>query len=159
MSEITLISHCATDGDEIQPSVRERVLELEAVMRAKPQVTVQTIHHFVPGLYAREIVIPKGVLATSKIHLYEHLSIVAKGDINVLMSDGTAKRIIGPAVFISAPGDKLLGYANEDTVWISIERCEAREPEQAERELVVETHEEFVARLPEGNKCHLLPRR
>lgn len=140
MSE--LVSHCATDGDEIE--LRDRVLELEKVLARHPnQVEIEVKHYFVNGMYAREILIPKGVLATSKIHLFEHFSIVPKGDISVLTADGV-KRIVGPAVFQGSAGVKLLGYAHEDTIWISVEPCQATDPEEAERELVVDTHEQFL---------------
>lgn len=162
------ISHCATDGP-IQAKVvglapqevRERLLALEGAMYEQPQVEIETTHCFMRGIYARQIVIPKGVLATSKIHLFEHMALVPKGDIAVLADDGTIKRVKGPTMFVSPPGRKLLGYALEETIWIAIEPCVATEPEAAELELTAATFEEFMERkqaLPEGEQSWpLLP--
>ena len=122
-------------------------------MREQPnQIVIETKHYFAQGLYAREIIIPKGTLLTGKIHLFEHLNIISKGDISVLTENGI-KRIKAPATIISRPGIKRVGYAHEDTVWTTIHSCSETDSEKAEKLLVVDTFEEFA----EVTACHLLP--
>jgi hypothetical protein len=122
----------------------EQVESIERLMRERPQVPIETTHHFAGGVYAREILVPKGVLATGKVHLTEHLVIIPKGDLSILV-EGGVKRIVGPATFVVKPGMKHIGYAHEDTIFICIHACKATEPDEAERELVVETLEEYRA--------------
>ncbi len=136
--------------------MRERVLAFERAMLATPQlqISIEPKHYFAPGLYAREILIPKGTVLTGKIHLFAHLNIISKGDISVLTEHGI-KRIKAPATIISEPGIKRVGYAHEDTVWTTIHACEATDAEKAEALLVVDSYEEF--KLKRGDLCPLLP--
>ena len=131
---------------------RESILALEDAMRKEPdQLTIEPVHYFAPGLYAREITIPKGAILTGKIHLFGHINIISKGDISVLTEEGI-KRIKAPATIISKPGIKRVGYAHEETVWTTVHACEETDADKAEKLLVVDTFEEF-----EVAKCHLLP--
>lgn len=103
---------------EVPP--REKILRLEAQMLSQPQVELETIHHFAPGVYARELRIPAGVILTGKIHRTEHLNIVSQGRITVFTEDGGKKEIVAPCTLVSKPGTKRVGYAHEDTVWTCI---------------------------------------
>jgi hypothetical protein len=126
-----------------QDATRQKVMQMEAMMRESPdQIHIEPVHRFADGLYAREITIPKGVLLTGKIHLKEHINIISKGDISVLTEHGV-KRIKAPATIISQPGIKRIGYAHEETVWTTVHACNATDPEEAERLLVVDTLEQF----------------
>lgn len=136
--------------------LREKVLSLEDKMRERPdQIHIEPVHYVAHGLYAREITIPKGTLLTGKIHLFEHINIISKGDISVLTEEGV-KRIKAPATLISRPGIKRVGFAHEDTVWTTIHACHETDPEKAEKLLVVDTFEEFHAAC-KGDECPLLP--
>lgn len=137
--------------------VRRKILSLESEMRKCEQFTIVPKHYLAHGLYAREITIPKGTLLTGKIHLAEHLNVVAKGDISVLTEDGI-KRIVAPAVIVSQPGIKRVGFAHEETVWITFHACEQTDIEKIEELLVVDSFEEFERRMIESSKeekpCH-----
>jgi hypothetical protein len=133
-------------------AMRNKVLEIEKKMRALPEhLEIEPVHYIAAGLYAREITIPKGTLLTGKIHLFEHINIISKGDISVLTEHGI-KRIQAPATIISQPGIKRVGYAHEETVWTTIHACNVKDGDEAEDLLVVDTFEEF-----ETKACHLLP--
>lgn len=115
----------------------------EEQMSKLPQVLADMplFHHFATGLYARELHIPAGVMVTGAIHKAEHLNLVLKGDISVLTEDGP-KRIKAPAILVSKPGTKRLGFAHEDTVWLTVHACAARTAEAAETELVASEYED-----------------
>src|SRR6266850_4178476 len=133
-----------------EDSLRSKILELEERMRERPdQIHIEPVHYIAQGLYAREITIPKGTLLTGKIHLFEHINIISKGDISVLTEAGV-KRIKAPATIISKPGIKRVGYAHEETVWTTIHACSETDPEKAEKLLVVDTFEEFNAAIKES---------
>lgn len=83
-------------------------------------------HYFTPmdkeygcGTYARKMFIPKGTLLTGKIHKQKHLNFVMQGKITVITEHGT-QLIEAPHIFISEPGVKRAGYAEEDTIWVTI---------------------------------------
>lgn len=131
---------------------RNQILALEEAMRQEPdQIHIEPVHYFAPGLYAREITIPKGAVLTGKIHLFGHINIISKGDISVLTEQGV-KRIKAPATIVSEPGIKRVGFAHEETVWTTVHACTEQDAESAEKALVVDTFEQF-----EVAKCHLLP--
>lgn len=100
------------------------------------QVEIPPIHHFADGLYGREILIPKGTVLTGKVHRGEHLNFLMKGDITVWTEDGM-KRLQAPAVIISKPGTKRVGYAHEDTIWITVHASHETDLAQLEAELIV----------------------
>lgn len=141
-----------------QTPMRDKVLAIEQAMLGMPeqQIVIEPVHYIAHGLYAREITIPKGTCLTGKIHLFEHINIISKGDISVMTDEGI-KRIVAPATIISKPGIKRVGYAHEDTVWTTIHACDLKDVEEAEKLLVVDTFEEFERRTLGDSPCHLLP--
>jgi len=139
-----------------QEVLRDKLLRFEGEMRKQGnQIVIQPVHYFAQGLYAREILIPKDTLLTGKIHLFEHLNIISKGDISVLTENGI-KRVKAPATIISKPGIKRLGFAHEDTVWTTIHACSETDVDEVEKLLVVDTFEEYDL-ITGGGKCLLLP--
>lgn len=95
-----------------------RIDELEAVMAANyPAVDCPLTHVFTEGLYAREIFLPAGSLATSKIHKTEHPFIVSKGKILVSIDKGDWVQLEAPYMGVTKPGTRRVVYAIEDTVW------------------------------------------
>lgn len=99
------------------------------------QLPIETHHHFAPGQYAREIVIPAGTLLTGKKHKTEHLNVVSKGEITVWTEDGM-RRIKAPFTFVSKPGTKRVGLAHEETVWITIHATSETDLVKLEAELI-----------------------
>jgi len=141
--------------DPFETPMREKVTKFEEAMLACPeQIHIEPVHYFAQGLYAREITIPKGTVLTGKIHLFEHINIISKGDISVLTETGV-KRIKAPATIISQPGIKRVGYAHSETVWTTIHACDVKDGDEAEKLLVVDTFEEFEKAI-KGTPCHLL---
>ena len=141
-------------------NLREKIVELENEIKFNdkyPKVQIETRHYYAEGLYAREIVIPKGTLLTGKIHLYEHINIISKGDISVLTDDGP-KRIKAPCTLISKPGIKRVGFAHEETVWTTIHANpkNLKDADEIEAVLVTNSFEEFE-KIMEASKCPLLP--
>jgi len=97
-------------------SMRDKILRLEGEMLKREQVNIKTTHHFAPGIYAREIFIPKGTILTGKIHRLGHLNVLSLGDISVMTEHGI-RRLIAPCTILSSAGIKRVGYAHEDSIW------------------------------------------
>lgn len=128
------------------PDLRERIVALEDEMLKMPQVEIKTTHHFAPGIYMREIFIPKGVLLTGKIHKTEHLNILSQGRLSVL-TEGGIETLVASTVVKSQPGIKRAGYAYEDSVWITVHHNPENEQDLLKLEdiFTASTFEELLA--------------
>ncbi len=114
--------------------LREKILAIEAEMAKLPQVDCPVRHHFAPGIYAREMTIPKGVTLTGAVHKTEHLNIVSKGRIAVSTDDGI-REVSAPFTFVSKPGTKRIGHAIEETVWTTIHATDETDIDKLVEEL------------------------
>lgn len=135
--EVTAFSGQISQGDNL----RDKIEQLEQAMFQMPehQIEIEPKHYFAKGVYAREILIPKGTTLTGKIHRTEHLNIISKGDISVLTEHGM-RRIQAPYTMVSLPGTKRVGYAHEDTVWTTIHGTEEKDLDKLEEELIAPSH-------------------
>lgn len=97
----------------------EQIRVLEAAIGELPPAELVETHHFAEGIYGRELFIPAGTVLTGKVHRFATLNILAQGDISVTTPEGV-KRIQAPAVFVSPPGCKKVGFAHTDSVWINV---------------------------------------
>ena len=95
--------------------MRAKVEALQDAMTDMPQVECPIRHFFAPGLYAREMTIPKGVTAVGAVHKTKHLTTISKGRILMMTDDGVME-ITAPYTAISQAGIKRAAYALEDTV-------------------------------------------
>lgn len=135
--------------DSISPEeMRGKIMALEAAMLAMPehQIEIKTTHHFAPGVYMREVFIPKGTTLTGKIHKTEHLNILSQGELSVWTENGV-KKLKASTVVKSHPGAKRVGYAHEDSVWITVHANPSNEPsvEKLEEMFIAKTFEEALA--------------
>lgn len=127
--------------------LRERVEDIERVLKTFPQAEVPVEHFFSgDGVYGRQILIKKGTVLTGKIHLFEHLNVVSYGDITMMTVDGP-KRLKGPCTLVSSPGSKKFGYANEDTLWMTLHATREKDVEALERMLTVDTYADYEKHL------------
>ena len=113
-------------------------------MRLKPFVDefpAENIrHHFIGqdaarGVYAKELRIPSGFTLISHRHTYDHLSILASG--NVWLSvDGVGKELRGPsAITIKASVEHTL-LALTDAVWFCVHPSDETESDAVDITLV-----------------------
>lgn len=75
-------------------------------------------HHFGPGIYIREIKIPKGALAIGHEQRFDHMNILLTGAVAMYEESGV-KVLHAPLIFTGKPGRKI-GMAIEDCVWLNI---------------------------------------
>lgn len=76
-------------------------------------------HSFAPGLYAREIIAPQGMLIVTRIHRTEHFVFILKGRVSVLTETGI-ERLQAPCMIRSKVGAKRVIYTHEETVWVNV---------------------------------------
>jgi len=121
IAAIPLFDELPTAPSPSKAEMRERILAIESAMLAMPehQIEFEVRHHFAPGVYMRELHIPKGATLTGKIHKTEHMNILSQGELAVWTEDGM-KVLRASTVIKSQPGTKRVGHALEDTVWITV---------------------------------------
>lgn len=124
--------------------IRSKIEGMETFMLAQPQVECPVRHYFSQGVYAREITIPAGTILTGKIHKYEQLNILSKGDISVLTDEGV-KRVQAPFAIVSPPGTKRIAYAHEESVWTTIHGTDLTDVEKIEEAFIAQTDAEYLS--------------
>ena len=123
-------------------AVTERVFDLEKIMRTMPGLEIPVQHCFGDGVYARSITIPKDTLLTGKVHLTNHINAVLKGSITV-MTDAGMQRITAPALFSSKAGTKRIGYAHEETIWVTFLGTNDTDVDVIEDKLITNSIDEY----------------
>jgi hypothetical protein len=130
----------------INTDIRDKILGIESIMfmRKDIQIEVPVTHYFSTGVYAREIFIPKGSLIVGKIHKYDQINIISKGDISVVSEQGPI-RIKAPYTIVSPAGTKRIAYVNEDTVWTTIHPNpkDEKDLDKLEDTLIAKSFEDF----------------
>lgn len=124
---ISLVDSRVEHGDIDSLQTRQSIEVIEAELLRHPQVSIPVRHRFSDGMYAREITIPAGTLMTGRVHKHEHLSVMISGDMTVMTPDGM-RRISGYNLMVAPPGTKRIGYAHQETVWLTVHRTEVVDP-------------------------------
>jgi len=126
----------------VAPS-RESVLELEQAIRDElVLVDLPVKHYFARKAYVRELHIPKDTVLTGKIHKHSCINILLKGEMSVLTEHGV-DRVKAPYIFSSPAGVKRVGFAHEDSIWVTAHGVESTSPDSVEDELIAKSFEEF----------------
>lgn len=121
----------------VEPDLHTRIDRLEAtIVDHLSPIELETIHHFAPGLYARELRIPAGVMLTGKIHRTRHLNVVSKGIIAVWSESTGPMLVCAPATFVSEPGTRRIGFAYEDTTWTTFHPTDETDLDRLETLLI-----------------------
>ena len=103
-------------------------------------------HHFLPGVYARELAIPAETIIVSKLHKLPRLCVISKGEVSFTTEFGT-KRVIAPYSEVFPAGSKVALFTHTDVVWTTIHATDGLKSEsdldELEGLLIAENHEEY----------------
>lgn len=114
---MTLVSYkCDITRGRPVLSMRQKVEKLEQSMQGVEPVDCPVRHYFAPGMYAREITIPKGATIVGAIHKTENLVVLSKGKLELVTDAGTVT-VEAPATLVCKAGAKNAAVALEDSVW------------------------------------------
>ncbi|AVR10305.1 SET domain-containing protein-lysine N-methyltransferase [Burkholderia thailandensis] len=122
---------------------RDQVLALERQIQRMPPVDCPVRHYFAPGMAAREMTVPAGVVLTGAVHRHEHLCTISKGRIAVSTDDGM-KVLSAPYTFVSRAGSKRVGYAIEETVWTTYHATDETDIDRLIEEITESTAAELL---------------
>lgn len=126
------------------PQIRNAILRLEEDMLNMPgaQTDCPVRHIFAPGLYAREMVIPKGIIIVGKIHKHAHVNTISKGKCSVITEFGEME-LIAPVTFVSKPGTKRVVIANEETVWTTYHPSDETDLDKLEESIIAKSYDDL----------------
>jgi hypothetical protein len=132
--------------ENVTPS-REAILRLQEAMAKYDQVDCPLRHTFAPGVYVREIFLPKDTLIIGKIHKHAHANLVTKGRCTVVTEFGRREVDArnGPITFVSEPGAKRALYVHEETIWVTIHQTHLTDLAEIEREIIAPNYSELDA--------------
>jgi hypothetical protein len=130
----------------LETPAQRKVDALEGVLKTLPQVDQPLKHHFAPGLYAREILNPKGSLIVTKMHKTCHLHVIVKGKISVWIEGAGVKTFTAPHVGITYPGTRRIIYAHEDTIFMTLHPNpkELHNLDELEKEIIYNEADESI---------------
>ena len=143
--------------DAIEASLIEAA---EAGLFQEPEVPL--MHFFVPGMYVREVFMPRGSLIVSMEHKTSELNLVPRG--KAIVRSGDDLRLVeGPCSFESEAGIRKILFILEDTVWQTahMNPDDTRDIELLKSRLVVQTpahrhHQEFLQASITNQLTHTL---
>ena len=152
MNEISKNIQGFSDNRLIKQSkeARENILKLQEIMvnmdeslmnEALDEVFPLT-HHFAPGVYAREILLPEGHVIIGKIHKHAHLNFLMTGKVSVSTEEGS-KDMIAPCIFTSYAGTKRAVYAHEDSVWVTIHVTDKTDLAEIEDDIIAKDFDDL----------------
>jgi len=133
---------------------RNKIMNLQSClveMDETHHIDCPLTHHFAPGLYAREILLPKDSLVVGKIHKHAHVNNISKGSVIVYTEFGK-EEYHAPCQFISKPGTKRAVYALEDTIWTTYHTTNEIDLEIIEADVIAKDFEEYEAFALEQSK-------
>lgn len=131
------------------PDARRKILRLERALLDMPEYHFEPEikHYFAPGLYAREMFLPKDTIATGKIHLTQHLNLVSRGHILVTTEEGVVEIDARehPVTFVSPAGTKRAAHALEDTYWTAFHLTTETDVDKIESLVVTRSYDALEA--------------
>ena len=155
-------------SDDLVPSVhqlqqarRAAIVSFEALLQQHEGAVCgdseqfPLVHRFAPGLYCREIFIPKDSLLTGKIHREAHPVFLMQGRIRVYTEQHGMQELEAPLVFIAPAGVKRAALALTDVVWVTVHHNPADTTDLAalEAAVIAPTFEAFAAQLAAGQRA------
>lgn len=123
-------------------TIRDQVHLIEDDLKQFPQVDIPIKHYFAPGVYIREILIPKDTWLTGKIHKFPQFHVITKGELSILLN-GQMVRVKAPCNIMSPAGAKRLAYAHEDTIWLMVHGTHEVDIDKIEHHFIAGSEEEY----------------
>lgn len=125
---VTALMQAALDG---------KCEEAEKAGLQLPQVECPVYHHFGPGIYIREVWIPKGTLVVGHAHKSAHMNMMLVGKLKLFM-EGSSQIVEAPFRLVAAAGRKI-AYALENTIWQNIYATDETDIQKLEEMLFEKT--------------------
>jgi hypothetical protein len=113
-------------------TVSEQFKELQGTF----EIDLGTQHHFSSGVYAKQMMLPAGYFALSHAHTYDHLSILASGEV-VIKTDNNEETYKAPSCINIKKGINHSITAIKDAVWFCIHATEETDSSKVDEVLIM----------------------
>jgi SET domain-containing protein len=100
-------------------ALRLPIEELEREMLKLPQAPAGVRHHFIAGLYIREVTIAADTYAIGHRHKVAHINVLRRGAVAMIAPDGSTFELRAPLMYVGAAGRKV-GYIREAMTWLNV---------------------------------------
>ena len=135
----------------IKESFTDKVLDFQSYLKNRMALgeveekrdTCEWNHYFIPGGYAREMFIPKGLIVIGRVHKYDCITIVSKGRLLLASTDGP-QDVTSGSTSITKAGTQRIAISMEDSLITTFHVTEETDLDKIEDELTVSTYEEFL---------------
>ena len=111
--------------------------EMEFALTHYPTAACPVVHRFTPGLYIREITMPKGAMITSMEHKTQHPFVISKGIVEVVSENEGPVTYCAPHFGITQPGTRRMLNILEETVWTTFHPTEETDIEKIAAEVLI----------------------
>lgn len=106
----------------------EKIDDLEVhILDNLPLIDMPLKHTFVPNMYIREICMPVGAVAVSKVHNTKHPYAIMSGCTLVYTPGGGVEELTAGHASITEPGTRRVLYIKEECRWITYHPLNAEE--------------------------------
>lgn len=133
---------------EISVDKNKRMDELElALLENFDTVDCPLVHRFVPGMYIREIFMPKDAVVTSLIHKTTHPFFILQGKVSVFSENDGTQQLEAPYSGITTPGTRRVLKIHENTIWVTCHPTDIQptdDSEEAIQEAVDKITDEII---------------
>lgn len=126
------------------------VRQLESLLGALPQLSLDVKHVVHGGVSARSLFIPAGSILTGAQTNIENLCIVI-GDVTAT-TDAGPQRLTGFNIIPANAGAKRVVVANSDTWWVTVHRTDLTDVSAIEEEMTDEADQLGTRRLLAGSE-------
>ena len=92
-------------------------------------------HNFADGQYIRTIVMPKGLVVTTKIHNQNHPFFIMTGEVSIFSEQGV-QQIKAPYHGITKRGTKRVLYVHEECIFITVHCTDKLDLKEVEEECI-----------------------
>ncbi len=121
--------------------IRATIQQFEDAIAADPRrAELPRTDHFAPGIYARELFMPKGHIITSLIHNQDSFVFVLYGSAQVVSEQNMGEVITGPCMLRTVEGTKRILRILEDTLWVGVFATDKTDPNELFDELIRDDH-------------------
>lgn len=93
-------------------------------------------HHFADGVYAKEMTLLKDNVIGKHVHTYDHLSVLACGQVLVYVDDEDPIFFEAPACVIILAGKTHAIRALTDATWFCIHATDETDPDKVDQVLI-----------------------
>lgn len=115
----------------------DAIKDFQEHMEEENQLYLRPTMNVIEGVVARELYIPKDTLLIGYTHKNPQINYCLKGQIEITTDEGTRLVKEGQS-FVSPAGTKRLGYALEDTIWLTINKTSFEEECDIRKEILDE---------------------